>query len=244
MEAVAKSSEASRANGELPAAVVFDFDGVIVDTEPLHFRAFAEVFAAVGLRLTEQAYTERYIGFDDREALAEGLAQAGITVEDARFRALLRRKAEAFSRLAREQRLAPLPGVAELVGALDARGVPRAICTGALPEDIDPILDRLGLAAAFPVRVTAADVARSKPDPASYRLAVERLARRHAPRPILPARCVAVEDTPAGIAAARAAGLRVLAVEQTHGRAALGAADRIVASLADATPEHLGALVT
>ena len=234
-----EAADRAQANGRWPAAVVFDFDGVLVDTEPLHYRALAAMFDEAGLRMTEADYLAEYIGYDDRETLRAGLARQGVTIGDARFQELLRRKAAGFERLAREAGLAALPGAAELVRALGGRGIPVALCSGALPGDIDPILARIGLDGAFAVCVTAADVARSKPDPASYRLALDRLARGFPGRRFPPARCLAIEDTPAGIASAHGAGLRVLAVEQTHASEALGSADGIVPSLADVTPETL-----
>jgi beta-phosphoglucomutase len=234
-----EAADRAQGNGPWPAAVVFDFDGVLVDTEPLHYRALAAMFAEAGLRMTEEDYLAEYIGYDDRETLQAGLACQGVTIGDARFQALLRRKAAVFERLAREADLAALPGAAELVRALEGLGIPIALCSGALPGDINPILAGIGLADAFAIRVTAADVARSKPDPASYRLALDRLAQRFPDRPFPPARCLAIEDTPAGIASAHRAGLRVLAVQQTHAPGALDAADGVVPSLKDVAPETL-----
>ena len=97
-------------------------------------------------------------------------------------------------------------------------------------RDIRPILARNDLASVFDVMVTADDVSTSKPDPTSYRLVVQQLSQRHGGRPLEPEGCVAIEDTPAGIAAAQGAGLRVLAVATTYPAMALGAADRLADS--------------
>ena len=109
---------------------------------------------------------------------------------------------------------------ADLVRACAAAG-PVGLCSGALRSDIDPVLAALGIAACFAVRVTADDVEASKPDPASYRLCVARLAAMFPERGIAPARCVAIEDTTDGIASARGAGIPVLAVATNLPAAAL-----------------------
>ncbi len=215
----------------LPDAVLFDFDGVIVDTEPLHFRAFAEVFAPMGIPVSWEEYLDTYVGFDDRGVFAGALRRAGRTAGGEEVGRFLAAKAEAFARAARESGLRPYPGVAELLAEIGGRGVPCGLCSGALPGDIGPILEATALAGAFEVIVTAADVPASKPDPACYRLAIDRLRTHHAGRTIRAARSLAIEDTAAGIEAARGAGLRVAAVATTCGRDALAGAAVVLRSL-------------
>lgn len=211
------------------AAVVFDFDGVIADTEPLHCKAFAEVLRPLGISLHWEEYRREFLGFDDRDAFRAIHRQVNRPIAESEVAALVSAKADAFEHLA-EREGAPLyPGIEGLIRELKGR-IPLALCSGALLRDIRPILARNDLASVFDVMVTADDVSTSKPDPTSYRLVVQQLSQRHGGRPLEPEGCVAIEDTPAGIAAAQGAGLRVLAVATTYPAMALGAADRLADS--------------
>lgn len=220
------------------AGVVFDFDGVLVDTEPLHFEALREVLRSQGLDCAWEEYLSRYIGCDDRDAFREAYRAAGKTLSEQELARQVAHKADVFERLLREAAWRPYPGAVELVREL-AGQVPLALCSGALRRDVAPILERVGLAGAFDVVVTADDVARSKPDPESYRKAHAGLVAAYPGRALPPERVVAIEDTPFGIEAARRAGLLVLAVTHTHPAAALHGAWRVVDSLAAVTRAHL-----
>jgi beta-phosphoglucomutase len=146
----------------------------------------------------------------------------------------VQRKADAFERLVGEQGADPYPGVVTLIRAL-AGNVPLGLCSGALRRDVDPILKQLGIARCFNAIVTADDVATSKPDPACYTLTLQKL------RPFSPGRALkasnglAIEDTPAGIRAAKGAGLRVLALPNSYDHAKLPGADIYAESLSDVT---------
>lgn len=223
-------------------AAIFDFDGVIVNSEPLHFAAFQRILQPLGIAFTWEDYTEFYLGFDDRDALRQAFRQSGKRVADAELPGLIDAKAQAFQDLAEERGAVPYPGVVELIRALD-REVPVALCSGALRRDVDPILRKLGLRDCFKVLVTADEVAVSKPDPASYVLAVKRLSDVTG-KPLEAVRCVAIEDTPAGLEAAMGAGLVVLAVANTYEAKRLSAAARVVDSLAGVKPADLARLVT
>ena len=207
-------------------AVIFDFDGVIADTEPIHYRAFQSVLTPLGMEYSWKEYLDLYAGFDDRDAFRERYRRMGKSLDEAALNDLAQRKAKSFESLVSTGVAKPYPGVVDLVRAQS--GIrPIALCSGAVRSDILPVLRSLGLDGAFPTMVTAEDVDVSKPDPASYRLAVERLGGG-----IQPAECLAIEDTPAGIQSAKSAGLRVIAVTNTYGREKLFGADRIVTSLA------------
>lgn len=218
------------------AAVIFDFDGVIADTEPLHHRAFCEVVAADGLACDWPTYQEKYMGFDDRDLFKVAYADAGHCIAPHEIDARVKIKAEAFIAIT-SQGVAPFPGIPVMIHHL-ADHYPLALCSGALRSDIEPILRQFDLVDVFPVQVTAEDVPRSKPDPACYCLTVDRLAVCHE-RLFDPAACVAIEDTPTGITAAREAGLRVNAVTHTHPRAALNDAHAVY----DTLPELAQALL-
>jgi histidinol dehydrogenase len=196
-------------------AVLFDFNGVLVDDEDFHWRAFREVVQPYGITLSRARYNARYLVFDDRTALATMLKDAGLRdagLPDAPLPRLLRRKRAAYRRLAAGVRIDDR--AARLVRAVSRR-VPVAIVSGAARAEVDAALGRAGLGRTFRVIVAAGDVKRPKPAPDGYRLALRRLG--------LPPgqKCVAVEDSPGGVRAARAAGLAVIGVSTSFPAAAL-----------------------
>ena len=214
----------------MPEAVLFDFDGILVDTEPMHHRAFNEVLDPLGMAFPWKEYVETYMGFDDRDAFREAFRAKGIDLDDTNLAKLVAAKSEAFLRGLRAG-VTAYPGAVPLIETLSAAGTPLALCSGALRADIDPILAQLGVARRFGVIVSADDVRRSKPDPESYALAFRRLAETYSSSLTVPGKSVAVEDTPAGIRSAKSAGLRVLAVTNSYGTGELAEADWIVESL-------------
>jgi HAD superfamily hydrolase (TIGR01509 family) len=195
-------------------AVIFDFDGVIVDTEPIHFQAFQSILEPLGLGYSWEEYLEKYIGFDDRDAFREAFNSAGKTLTDGTLTNLIDRKAEVFEKIVQEG-VQPYPGVIELVTSLSGN-LPLALCSGALRRDIVPILEQFGLQMAFDTIITADDVKASKPDPESYLLSLQRLKEVFPSQTIFPDECIAIEDTPAGIASAVGAGINVLAVTNSY----------------------------
>ncbi len=218
------------------AAVVFDFDGIIVDSEPMHHRAFNEVLGPLGISIGWEEYCETYIGFDDRDAFREVFKQHGKKVCSRDAKKLIAEKAAVFQRYVQNGEASPLPGAVELIKSIPAR-LPVGLCSGALREDILPILHRLGLQDAFNTIVSAEDTSKSKPDSAPYRLALQKLKIDE------PSNVVAIEDTPAGILSAKGAGLRVLAVTNSYDREFLLEADAITDSLADTSYSALEDLV-
>lgn len=212
-------------------AVVFDFDGIIVDSEPLHHRAFCRVLEPLNLPLSWGRYYEHYLGFDDRDVLRHRFKEEGIHLDEPTMRKLMAEKARVLVEIIRSEGVKAYPGVVELVHALSGQ-LPVALCSGALASDIDPVLDILKLEKCFSARITADQVHVSKPDPESYRCVFAALCGKFPERVTDASRCLAIEDTPAGIDAARGAGLRVLAVRNTYEPEALVRADRVVDTLA------------
>ncbi len=209
-------------------ALLFDFDGIIVLSEPLHFAAFDEVFGRWGLPFSERAYFERYLSYTDRECVERVIEDSGRT--DLRERApdLFREKIAAMAR--RIDGGVPLcPGVEAFVAETAAR-FPLAIVSAAIRAEIESILARAGLDRRFATVVSADDVIHGKPDPEGYRLGVERL--RDVVPNLAPSECLAIEDSPNGIIAAQAAGVRVLALPHTRPAAELAHADFVAASFA------------
>jgi beta-phosphoglucomutase len=221
-------------------AVVFDFDGVIVDSEPVHFAGFARVLGARGIELTWDDYRESYLGFDDRDCFLAVCADRGVALAEHDLKALIAAKT-ATVREVLAASVEALPGAVGLVAALAGAAVPLAICSGALRPEIEAAARRVGVLERFAAIVAAEDVAAGKPDPAGYALALARLSAAVG-RPLAPGASLAIEDSPAGITAARGAGLHVLAVTTSYPATALTAADAVVGSLADVTVALLAAL--
>ncbi len=222
--------------------VCFDFNGVLVDDEHLHFECFNAVLAPEGIAITPAEYEGVYLGFDDRGVFTHALRAHGRADDAATVRALIARKAEAYAaRAARELRV--FEGAARLVREAAARA-PVVIVSGALRAEIDGALAVMGVTDAVGAVVAAEDVAACKPDPEGYVAGLARLAGL-AGAALDPSRVVAVEDSTAGVAAALGASLRVVAVAHTYPAEALRAAGahRVLARVADTRVGDLEAVV-
>jgi beta-phosphoglucomutase len=209
-------------------AIVFDFDGVIANSEPLHFLAFRDVLAGNGLTLSETAYYDRYLGFDDVKVFEAVAADHGVEWSDEHRARLAARKAARMEEL--EHGTSVLFPGAEGAIRRAAALVPLAIASGALGVEIRRVLDRANLTSSFRAIVSAEDTTQSKPAPDPYLRAVSLLSERIG-TPLAPASCVAIEDSRWGIASARTAGLRTVGVTTTYHRDDLGDADLIIASI-------------
>jgi HAD superfamily hydrolase (TIGR01509 family) len=211
-------------------ATLFDFDGVLVDSEPVHLAAFNDVLAPRGIVIGEREYAERYMSLDDAGVFRAALSHAGKTVDEEQVRALVEAKNPHFmARFGEAFRV--FPGAVEVVRRRAARG-PVAIVSGALESEIVFALEKMGLAESIAFVVSAEKTPASKPDPAPYRVATAELQRLgHG------ADAVVVEDTLGGVTAAKGAGLRCIAVAHSYPRDALlrAGADAVVDSLAALT---------
>lgn len=216
-------------NGIQAEAVIFDFDGVIVDTEPLHYAAFQRVLEPLGMHFTWPEYVETYIGFDDRDAFKHAFFLKGTALSQEELYRLIEQKAAFFEEVIGSG-VSAYPGVLDLLFRLHTQKLPLALCSGALRSDIDPILAMLGISDYFDVIVTTDDVAASKPDPECYQLAFQRLQAAHQ-NGLSKGKTIAIEDTPAGISSAISAGLVVCAVTNSYPAARLGQATFITDSL-------------
>jgi len=204
-----------------PAAVIFDLDGVIVDSEPYSMGALVDVLREHGVEPTPDELRNSY-GRKITEDLAEYFARHRVTAD---LMTVVARKRARYYELA-AGRLRPFPGVLPLLDAVRARGYRVGLASSGDPDKVAFSMDALGLDGRFDAVVTGDDIARSKPDPDIYLMAARRLDAE-------PRRCVAVEDAPNGVLAARRAGMRCIAVTTSVSRAALAGADLVVDSLAD-----------
>jgi len=209
-------------------AVVFDFDGVIANSEPRHFRALHDVLASTGVSLSERDYYARYLGYDDVAAFRAIGADFGAFGPE-QVASLVSRKAVRFAELEADAAVL-FPGAADAIRRV-AASVPIGIASGARRDEILRVLEAAGLADLFAAIVAAEDVSRSKPDPAPYLLAVRLLGTAVAGDSLRPADCVAIEDSRWGLESARQAGLRTIAVTHTYTPTELGAADLVLDSL-------------
>jgi beta-phosphoglucomutase len=215
-------------------ACLFDFDGVLVNSEPLHYRALRDSLLPERITIDEEEYERRYLAYDDRTGIRIALEVHGVAPDPERVDAIAARKAAIFEGMM--GKVPFFPGVETLVRSL-SREMPLAVASGALHAEIESVLAAGGLRDAFTAIVGADDVSRGKPHPEPYLAAMERVEPR-APG-LRPSECLVVEDTMPGIAAALAAGMRVLAVTNSYPAAKLSAAHRVLDSLADVEPADL-----
>jgi len=218
-------------------AVLFDFDGVLVDSEPLHYRALRECLVPCGITIDEEKYLRCYLAYDDRESIRIALERHGEPYDPDRVDEVARRKAGLYETLMAEVPF--FPGARDLIASL-ADEVPLGIASGARRAEIEGILTAAGLRGAFAAVVGADDVTRTKPHPEPYLAAMAGLA------PLVPGlappECLVVEDSMPGIASALAAGMKVLAVSHTYPAEKLRAAHRVVGGLQGLEPSTLRGL--
>ena len=193
-------------------AVIFDFDGVIANSEPLHFRAYRDVLVDKGIALTESSYYELYLGYDDIGAFTAIAADTGTALTAADMASLVARKAVRLEELEKSGSVL-FPGARDAIMRM-ADAFPIAVASGALKAEILRVLDHEGLRGHFQFVVSAEDTPASKPDPAPYLLAAEKL--RSTVADLHAHECVAIEDSKWGLVSARAAGMRTVGITQTY----------------------------
>ena len=221
-------------------AVIFDFDGVITDSEILHWRAFNEVLAQHGLELSKKEYYTKYLGLSDVDCYHTLIGESRLRIERSQVPQLVKQKTNIFENLAHTGGMI-IEGVREFLDILTAQSVPIAICSGALRAEIELILESAGLRSPFEVIVSAEEVRRGKPDPEGFLLALTRLNECIA-APITPGRCVVIEDSHWGLQAAQAAGMHTVAVTNTYEAEQLTQADIVIDRLDNLAVQDLARL--
>ncbi len=196
--------------------VIFDLDGVLIDSEPIHCRAFQDVLAGCGVALTEREYFERYLVYSDREVLERLLPagqplEAAVAAKERRYLDLLAAGIPAF------------PDGLALLAKSDGWQV--GLATGSTRRETELVLGTLGIRQRFACIVAREDYGKGKPDPEPYLRVAQALQ-------LSPGRCVVIEDTPGGIRAARAAGMIAVAVTHSCPKERLDEADLVVEDLA------------
>jgi beta-phosphoglucomutase len=197
-----------------PTGLIFDFNGVLVDDEPVHCELFQLVLKGHGISLTHDEYFQRYFVFDDAGVFRKIFADAGRPLKEPEVRALCETKAAHYAALP-ASRFKYYEG-SEALARDAARTVPVGIASGARGAEIRRHLELRGLQSTFRTVVSIDDVKKGKPDPESFLEAARRLG-------VEPAGCIAIEDSPGGVASAQAAGMRVVAVTHSVSRDRLSA---------------------
>jgi HAD superfamily hydrolase (TIGR01509 family) len=219
-------------------ALIYDFNGVLVDDEHVHFDLFREVLGQEGVAITERDYHEVYLGYDDRGCIERALLDAGQTAPRKRVDELIARKASRYAQVA-ELGLRIFPHAVENI-RLMAKRWPIAICSGALRPEIEFVLKKMGVRELVQVIISAEDAERCKPDPDGYLLALDGL-RSCEGEDLEAGHCLVVEDSRAGIQSAKSAGMWAIGLAQTYSPEDLRQAgsDAVIESLAVLTPEWI-----
>ena len=221
-------------------AIVFDFDGVIADSERLHLRSYQEILAPQGITISTEDYLQKYLGYDDVGVFKAVGRDYDVPMDAQRVAELIAAKGEKYESLAAAGEML-FPGAANFIRAAAAQ-VPIAIASGALTHEIEDVLERSGLLPLFPVIVGADQTQRSKPHPDPYQTAFDRL-RAHSGKDLVAWRTVAIEDSKWGLVSARKADLRCVAVTNTYPAAELREdAELVVSGLDTLTLDALDAL--
>lgn len=222
-------------------AIIFDFDGVIVDSEPAICDLTQQIATQQGWRLTKEEYYRDYLALDDRGIVEHLFATRGGALDLARRDELIQWKAKAYAEMIRAG-LPQEPGACEFVRRV-AGQFPLAIASGSSRVEVETLLTNLGLRELFPVLATAEDFEKSKPDPTVFRKALERLNRlpNFKRAPLAPGECLTIEDAPLGIVAAHAAGMKCLALAHTRPLEALRGADWTARGFAEVDMERIRA---
>lgn len=220
-------------------AVIFDCDGVIVDSEPHHLKAFKEVLAEEGIPMSTEEYFLKYLAMDDKGCFEAVLREHKRPVDNKILKRLIIRKMEIYRRLSKQE-LILYPGVVDLVRELQGK-VRLAIASGAFRGEVKFALDKGGMRDAFPVLVTAQDVRNGKPHPEAFQTALAQINQmKPVPSPpIRPDECLVIEDSLHGVEGAKAAGMKCLAVTNSYPKEKLAHADRVVESLQSIQPQDL-----
>ena len=211
-------------------AVIWDMDGIIVNSGPYHLQAWQEVFGKRGVNFTEEDFRRNFGQRNDSiiwNAIGRSITQSEMDT-------IANEKEESYRRRV-AQNIEAFPGAVALMKALTAQGVKMAIASSAPPENIDLITRGLGIKGCFKAIVWGREVTEGKPSPQGFLLAAQRLE-------VKPRNCVVIEDSIAGVSAAKGAGMKCVAVTNTNPPAKLAEADCIVDTLEAVSVDDLAGL--
>ncbi|MCP6759854.1 MAG: HAD family phosphatase [Fischerella sp. CENA71] len=198
-------------------AVLFDFNGVIIDDESIHLQLIDEILIQENLQPQRRDERQASLGRSDRACFQDLLTRRGRVMSEQYLTQLLTKKAKLYAlEIEKLEKLPLYPGLDDLIFQVRSRNLNLALVSGAIRQEIELVLERAKLTEYFPVIVAGDDITTSKPEPDGYLLAVERLNQTYPALNLQPSECLAIEDTPAGIQAAKRAGMQVVGIANTY----------------------------
>jgi len=218
-------------------AVIFDFDGVITDSEILHLRAFNQSLAQYGIEITKNDYYTMYLGFNDTDCYKLLIEKGLLKMDEQQINTLMIQKKKIFEQLAKAEGKM-IEGVRDFLNMLEQNNIPMAICSGSLLTEVEMVLEEARLRHLFEVIVSGEQVKKGKPDPEGFLLSLQRL-NENREKPITANQCVVIEDSHWGLEAAKAAGMHTIAVTNSYDAGQLGMAEKIVDRLSELTIDDL-----
>jgi beta-phosphoglucomutase len=222
-------------------AVIFDFDGVVADSEFLHYKTFNGALEPYGVNIDKEKYYADYLGYSDADGFEAIIKDYDLNLDQSQRAELLLRKEELFREVASKESFI-ISGASDYISMLAENGIRLAICSGSLRCEVELMLSMSDFADAFELIVSADDVKKSKPDPEPYLLT---LAKLNETEQIQAGQCVVIEDSHWGLQSARAAGLRGVGVTNSYPSEELAEhADKVIATLSELTLDELNKLCT
>lgn len=224
--------------------VIFDFDGVITDSEILHFRAFNQVLRKYGIELSKEEYYKTYLGFNDADCYGLLINQGLLKKDKEQIGNLIEEKKHIYKDLAKTESKM-IEGVRDFLTMLEENSVLMAICSGSLLTEVEMVLEDTGLRHLFEVIVSGEQVKKGKPDPEGFLLTLKRLNNNIISnqtdnlKHILPNECIVIEDSHWGLEAAKAAGMHTIAVTNSYGPEQLSMAEKVVNRLNELSIDDL-----
>ena len=218
-------------------AVIFDFDGVITDSEILHLRAFNQSLAPYCVEISTKDYYKNYLGYSDFDCYKKLIDNGLLKINERQIDDIVKKKSKIFEELTKTEGRT-IEGVHEFLQMLEDNNIPMAICSGSLLVEIEVILEESGLRHYFTEIVSAEQVKKGKPHPEGFLLCLKKLNKKSRP-PIAAGECIVIEDSHWGLQAGKAAGMHTVAVTNSYDAGQLSMAEEIVSNLNVLTIENL-----
>jgi beta-phosphoglucomutase len=218
-------------------AVIFDFDGVITDSEILHLRAFNQSLVPYGVEISTKDYYKNYLGFSDFDCYKALVDNGLLKIDERQIGGIVKKKSKIFEELTKTEGRT-IEGVHEFLQMLEDNNISMAICSGSLMVEIEVILEDSGLRHYFTEIVSAEQVKKGKPHPEGFLLSLKKLNKKCHP-PIAANECIVIEDSHWGLQAGKAAGMHIIAVTNSYDADQLSLAEKIVSHLNELTIDDL-----
>jgi beta-phosphoglucomutase len=218
-------------------AVIFDFDGVITDSEVLHLRAFNQSLVPYGVEISTKDYYTNYLGFSDFDCYKTLVDNGLLKIDEQQIGGIIKEKSKIFEELSKTEGRT-IEGVHEFLQMLEENNIPMAICSGSLMVEIEVMLEESGLRHFFAEIVSAEQVKKGKPHPEGFLLSLQKLNKKCHPH-IAAGECIVIEDSHWGLQAGKAAGMHTIAVTNSYEAGQLSMAEKIVFRLNELTINDL-----